>query len=61
MRYAFGVAVRFSRDIGCFGVLTHPLDDGVRDLYRRFGFEELTFDRGRSMLVRIVDLERNGF
>jgi predicted N-acetyltransferase YhbS len=60
IRYAFGVAVRFSRDIGCFGVLTHPLDDGVRDLYRRFGFEDLPFDRGRGMFVRIIDLERNG-
>jgi len=61
IRYAFGVAVRFSRDIGCFGVLTHLLDDGVRDLHWRFGFEELPFDRGRSMLLRIIDLERNGF
>jgi GNAT superfamily N-acetyltransferase len=61
MGYAFGVAVRFSREIGCLGVVTHPLDDAVRDLYRRFGFEALPFDPSRSMFVRIVDLELNGF
>jgi GNAT superfamily N-acetyltransferase len=59
--HAFGVAVRFSQEIGCLGVVTHPLDDAVRDLYRRFGFEPLPFDPSRSMFVRIVDLELNGF
>ncbi len=58
--FALTTAVRLSRDIGCFGVLTHPLDDGVRAFYRRFGFEELPFDPARSMVVRIVDLERAG-
>jgi hypothetical protein len=53
--------MRFSKEIGCFGVLTHPLDDRVRDFYVRFGFETLPFDPGRSMIVRIIDLERNGF
>jgi hypothetical protein len=42
-------------------VVTHPLDDAVRDLYQRFGFEPLPFDPSRSMFVRIVDLELNGF
>ncbi len=50
-----------SKEIGCFCVLTHPIDDGVRDFYRTFGFEDLPFDPGRSMAVRIIDLERNGF
>jgi predicted N-acetyltransferase YhbS len=61
MLYALTTAVRLSNEIGCFGVLTHPIDDGVRDFYRRFGFEELPFDQERSMIVRIVDLEGNGF
>jgi predicted N-acetyltransferase YhbS len=61
VRFALMISVRFSRDVGCFGVLTHPLDDRVRGFYRRFGFEDLPFDPGRSMIVRIVDLERNGF
>jgi GNAT superfamily N-acetyltransferase len=61
MLFALETAVRFSREIGCFGVLTHPLDDSVRAFYSRFGFETLPFDPKRSMVVRIVDLERSGF
>lgn len=61
MWFALTTAVRFSRDIGCFGVLTHPLDDEVRAFYRRFGFEDLPGDPGRAMIVRMVDLQRNGF
>jgi predicted N-acetyltransferase YhbS len=61
MLYALTTAVRLSKEIGCFGVLTHPVDNGVRDFYRRFGFEDLPFDPERSMIVRIVDLEENGF
>ena len=61
MLFALTTAVRLSRDIGCLGVLTHPVDDGVRALYSRFGFETLPFDPRRSMIVRIVDLERSGF
>jgi GNAT superfamily N-acetyltransferase len=59
--FALTTAVRVSKEIGCFGVLTHPVDDGVRHFYRRFGFEELPFDPERSMIVRIVDLEESGF
>lgn len=61
MLFALTTAVRLSKDMGCFGVLTHPLDDGVRAFYGRFGFETLPFDPKRSMIVRIVDLEHNGF
>jgi predicted N-acetyltransferase YhbS len=61
MWFPLTTAVRFSKDIGCFGVLTHPLDDGVRAFYRRFGFEDLPGDPNHGMIVRIVDLERNGF
>ena len=59
--FALTTAVRLSRDMGCFCVLTHPLDDGVRDFYRQFGFEDLPFDPMRSMAVRIVDLIASGF
>ncbi len=58
--FALTTAVRMSREIGCFGVVTHPLDDGVRAFYRKFGFEELPFDPNRSMVVRIIDLEQAG-
>jgi len=59
--FAVSTAIRFSKDIGCFGVLTHPLDDKVRGFYRRFGFEDLPSDPKHGMVVRIADLERNGF
>jgi len=60
---AFGLrtAVRVSRDVGCFGVALHPLDERLRGFYRRFGFEDLPFDPKRAMFVSIADLERNGF
>lgn len=61
MLFALTTAVRLSRSIGCFCVLTHPLDNEVRDFYRRHGFEDLPFDPNRSMAVRIIDLVRNGF
>ena len=61
MLFALTSAVRFSREIGCFCVLTHPLDGGVRNFYRGFGFEDLPFDPYASMAVRIADLVANGF
>lgn len=60
MLYALTTAIRFSTQIGCFCVLTHPLDDGVRAFYRRFGFEDVPFDPARSMAVRMIDLVHNG-
>jgi predicted N-acetyltransferase YhbS len=59
--FALTTSLRLSKDLGCFCVLTHPIDDGVRDFYRAFGFQDLPFDPGRAMAVRIVDLERSGF
>jgi hypothetical protein len=61
MFYALATAVRLSGHVGCFCVLTHPLDDDVRALYAAFGFQDLPFDPARSMAVRIADLVRNGF
>jgi GNAT superfamily N-acetyltransferase len=60
MFFALMTAVRFSNDIGCFCVLTHPLDDGIRGFYRSFGFEDLPYDPERSTAVRIADLRHNG-
>ena len=61
MLFALKTAVRFAQEVGCFCVLTHPLDDGVRAFYARFGFETLPFDPKRAMVVRMVELEHNGF
>jgi len=61
MFYALTTAVRMSEQIGCFCVLTHPLDEGVRGFYRSFGFDDLPGDPSRSMAVRIRDLKASGF
>lgn len=59
--YALTTSVLMARQIGCFGVLTHPPDEDVRRFYTRFGFDDLPFDPRHSMIVRIKDLEHNGF
>ena len=60
MLYVLTTAARLSKEMGCLGVLTHPIDDEVWDFHGRFGFEALPFDPERSRIMRIVDLEGNG-
>ena len=57
--FALKTALRASCDIGSLGVITHPLDEGVRRFYARWGFQDLNFDPRRAMLVRMVDLARS--
>ena len=59
LMFALKTAVRASHEIGSFGVITHPIDDGVRAFYRRWGFQDLLTDPRGTMIVRIVDLEAN--
>jgi predicted N-acetyltransferase YhbS len=59
--YALTTAVNLAQALGCYCVVTHPLDDGLRSFYARFGFEELPFDPRRAMAVRIADLVAAGF
>jgi GNAT superfamily N-acetyltransferase len=61
LHFALTVALGVSREVGSFGVLTHPIDEQVRQFYRRWGFEDVPFDPRRSMIVRMADLERSGF
>lgn len=58
--FALTAALRASREVGSFGVLTHPIDEQVRQFYRRWGFEDVPFDPRRSMIVRMADLEKSG-
>jgi GNAT superfamily N-acetyltransferase len=57
--FALRTALVASETIGSLGVITHPLDDGVRGFYARWGFQDLPFDPRRAMLVRMVDLRAN--
>jgi GNAT superfamily N-acetyltransferase len=58
--FALRTALRASREIGSFGVITHPIDDQVRAFYARWGFQDLPFDPRRAMIVRMIDLELSG-
>jgi GNAT superfamily N-acetyltransferase len=60
LRFALTTALLASRDIGSFGVITHPLDDPVRQFYGRWGFQDVPLDPRRSMIVRMIDLARSG-
>lgn len=59
--FALRTALRASQDVASWGVITHPLDDAVRQFYARHGFQDLAFDPHRAMVVRIADLKKNGF
>lgn len=58
--FALRTALRASREIGSFGVITHPIDDRAREFYRRWGFQDLPFDPRGAMIVRMIDLQRSG-
>ena len=59
--FALKTALRASEAVGSVGVITHPLDDGVRSFYAKWGFVDLAFDPRRAMIVRMVDLRKSGF
>ena len=60
--FASGLAavITVSLVVGSFGVLTHPIDEQVRQFYRRWGFEDVPFDPRQLMIVRMVDLQKSG-
>ena len=59
LKFALKTAILAADMIGSLGVITHPLDDGVRGFYARWGFADMPFDPRRSMMVRMVDLQRS--
>ncbi len=61
LQFALQTSVKLTELVGGYGVLTHPLDDQVREFYRNWGFEDLPHDPKRSMFVRMVDLKNSGF
>jgi hypothetical protein len=58
--FSFRSAIGASDSLGCFGVVTHPLDAAARAFYRRRGMVDLPGDP-RAMILRIVELRSNGF
>lgn len=59
--FALRTSLRASQDVASWGVITHPLDDAVRKFYARHGFQDMPFDPHRAMVVRMADLQKNGF
>ena len=57
--FALKAALRAAEIVGSMGVIAHPLDDGVRGFYARWGFQDLPFDPRRAMMVRMVDLRHS--
>jgi GNAT superfamily N-acetyltransferase len=57
--FALRTALAAPETIGSIGVVTHPLDDGVRGFCARFWFQDLPFDPRRAMFVRMVDLRKS--
>lgn len=58
--YAFRTTIRIAEEIGCFTLLTHPLDEDVRAFYRKFDFADLPGEPHRAMYVRVKDMTKNG-
>jgi GNAT superfamily N-acetyltransferase len=56
LRFGLMTALRVSESVGSMGLITHPLDDGARAFYARWGFQELPFDPRRAMIIRMSDL-----
>jgi predicted N-acetyltransferase YhbS len=52
LQFALVTALRASEIVGSVGVITHPLDDGVRGFYASWGFQDLPFDPRRAMMIR---------
>lgn len=59
LTFALGAALHVADSIGSIGVITHPLDDGVRGFYAGWGFIDLPFDPRRAMMVRMGDLRQS--
>jgi GNAT superfamily N-acetyltransferase len=57
--FALRTALAASEVIASIGVITHPVDDGVRGFYARWGFQDLPGDPHRAMIVRMIDLRRS--
>jgi hypothetical protein len=57
--FALKTALRAADSVGSVGVITHPLDDGVRQFYAKWGLQDQPFDPRRAMMVRMVDLRKS--
>jgi GNAT superfamily N-acetyltransferase len=59
--FAFKTVLQIAEGVGCYGLMTHPLDESVRTFYQQYGFQDIPSDPARAMMVRVADLRANGF
>lgn len=59
LQFALRTALEAANMIASIGIITHPLDDGLRRLYAGWGFQDLPFDPRHAMIVRMVDLRQS--
>ncbi len=60
LQFALKTSLHAAEIVGMVGVITHPLDDGVRAFYARWHFQDLPHDPRRAMWVRLLDLRKSG-
>lgn len=54
--FASKTAINIAAQTGCYGLVTHPVDDNARQFYERWGFENNPFDAEGSMIIRMIHL-----
>jgi predicted N-acetyltransferase YhbS len=59
--FAINTVLRLSQEMGCFAIITHPLDDAAREFYRHHNFLDLPFNPQSAMIARLADLRTNAF
>jgi GNAT superfamily N-acetyltransferase len=57
--FALKSALHAADFVASMGIITHPLDDGVRAFCAHWGFQDLPFDPRRAMMVRMDDLRKS--
>jgi predicted N-acetyltransferase YhbS len=57
--FALKSALHAAELVASMGVITHPLDDGTRTFYARWGFLDLPFDPRRAMMLRMDDVRKS--
>ena len=60
LQFALKTSLRAAEIVGIVGVITHPIDDGEREFYARWHFQELSYDPRRAMWARFADLRKSG-
>lgn len=59
--FAFKTVLRVAEVTGCYGLITHPLDETVDAFYQHHGFQPIPHAPDNTLMVRTVDLRASGF